>query len=100
MTLLLCFLNPCSTYFLGFVLVFLFLFYFCFLFFLKGSVTHGTEFNKQELFYQVYNTLATLRLLDTCEVNHVSLEFIKRLQESFADWIAFTWSEIFTVPCD
>ena len=36
----------------------------------------------------------------TCEFNHVSLEFIKRLQESFADWIAFTWSEIFTVPCD
>ena len=35
----------------------------------------------------------------TCEFNHVSLEFIKRLQESFADWIAFTWSEIFTVPC-
>ena len=36
----------------------------------------------------------------TCEFNHVSLEFIKRLQESFADWIAFTWSEIFAVPCD
>ena len=45
--------------------------------------------NKQELFYQVYNTFATLCLLDTCEFNHVRLELIKRLQESFADWIAF-----------
>ena len=42
MTLLLCFFNPCSAYFLGFVLVFLFFIfififvYFCF-FFLKGA---------------------------------------------------------------